>query len=59
MSSSTDVGTSTSGEAECNEMSSTINDADDANAVFTTNGGVEGNIPPPIVDPLSFPRTDQ
>jgi hypothetical protein len=40
-------------------MSSTKNDADDANAdntVFATNGGV----PPPmiIVDPLSFPRTD-
>ena len=59
MSSSTDVGTSTSGEAECNEMSSTNNDADDANAVFTTNGGVEDKIPPPIVDPLSFPRTDE
>jgi hypothetical protein len=42
-----------------NEMSSTKNDVDDANAdntVSATNGGV----PPPmiIVDPLSFPRTD-
>lgn len=51
------------GEGECNDMLSTNNDVDDANAdktVSTTNGGVEDNIiPPPIVDPLSFPRTDE